>query len=207
MGRLSRNKTTNLSHNSYKSHLAQQCRLTRHVRTRNNYNLLRVIIQINIIINIRLTGRQLLLNYRMTPPLYINHIRITYIRSDILILLRHLSKRQQAVSPCHHVSINLYCWYIINQTLNQLIINLCLQHGNLFLCTKNFLLILFKLLSNISLSTNKSLLTYPCFRHFILVSISHLNIIPKHIIKANFKRRNTRLLTLALLQLQQIILT
>src|SRR5690606_12088203 len=64
--RFSRNETSHLRHQNNQSSLSQQSRLTGHVRTGDNDDLLRFAVQENIVCDVISSGRQVLFNHRMT---------------------------------------------------------------------------------------------------------------------------------------------
>ena len=107
MRTLSRYEATDLCQQRYQSRLPQQCRLTSHIRTGNDNDLLRTAIQHHIIGNIFFPYRKLLLNNRMASLANIQYIVIFNNRTYIVILTRHIGKGKQAVQTCYLVCIDL----------------------------------------------------------------------------------------------------
>ena len=120
MGTLRRNKRTDLRQQRNQCRLTQERRLTRHVRTGNDDNLLRSTIQHHVIGNILLTNRKLLFNHRVTSLTDIQYIIVLNNRTDIIILTCHISERQQTVQTGNLIRINLYLRNKLRQCLHQI---------------------------------------------------------------------------------------
>ncbi len=71
-GRVSRNERTGLSHKSNQRCLSQKRRLTRHIRAGYHHDLLSSIVNPNRVGYIRLSGRKLTLDHRMTSFFYVD---------------------------------------------------------------------------------------------------------------------------------------
>ena len=84
---------------------------------------------------------------------------------------------------------------------------MCFQCQYLVLRTENLLLVLLQFLGNVAFGIGKGLLAYPLCRHFVLMRVAHFDVITEDIVVAYLQAGNLRQLTLALLYLQQIILT
>ena len=104
---LGRYEATNLCQQRYQRRLSQQCRLTRHVRTGNDDDLLRATIQHHIIGNVLLSYGKLLLDNRMSSLADIQYIVVFDDRTYIIILTCHIGKRQQTVQTRDLVCIHL----------------------------------------------------------------------------------------------------
>ena len=100
MCRFRRHETTHLSHECDKGSLAQQGRLTGHVRSRDNDDLLFLSVQAHVIGNILLSRRKFLFNHRMASLPDVEHIVVRNDRTNVTILLCGLGKRQQTVQTC-----------------------------------------------------------------------------------------------------------
>ena len=72
---------------------------------------------------------------------------------------------------------------------------------------EDLLLIIFQLLGDIALGIHQCLLANPSLRHLIAVGIAHFQIVAKDIVITYLQTTNTRVLNLALLQLQEVVLT
>ena len=145
--------------------------------------------------------------HRMASLLDVDDLRSIYHRTDIVVLLCHLCKRQQTVQMGNDIGIDLNLRDKSLHIQNQVIEKTSLQRENLILCTQNLLFILLQFLRDIALGLGQRLLAHPFCRHLILIDIAHLQIIAKHIVVAYLQRGNTCLFGLSLLYLQQIILS
>ena len=90
---------------------------------------------------------------------------------------------------------------------HQIVEQPCFQRQDFFFGAKDFLFVFLQFLRDIALRLCQRLLTYPLCRHLVLERVPHFQIVAEHVVIADFQRRNTRLLHLALLYFQQIVLT
>ena len=90
---------------------------------------------------------------------------------------------------------------------NQVVEEFGLQTQNLILCTKNLFFVLLQLLRDVTLSLSQRLLANPFWGNQFLIGVANLQIVAKHIVVAYLKTLDSCFLCLALLYLQQIILT
>ena len=201
-----RNETADLRHKRNQGGLTEQCRLTRHVGTGNDDNLLRAAVQHHIVGYVLLAYRKLLLDDRVTPLVYLQHLVFGDYGTDIIVFAGCGGKRQQAVQPGYLVRIGLNGRDKLAQGLHQLCIKLCFQHQYLVLGAEYLFLIFFQFLRNVTLGIDQCLLANPLLRHFILVHVAHFDIVTEHIVIADFQAGNARKLTLPLLYLQKIVL-
>ena len=107
MGTLGRYETTDLCHEGNQGCLAEQGRLTGHVRSRNDDNLLLFRVEIHIVGNVFFSRRKLFFNHRMASLTDIEYIVIHHIRANVLIGTGHVGKRQQTVQPGYLCGIDL----------------------------------------------------------------------------------------------------
>ena len=107
MRTLGGHKTANLRQQYDEGRLAQQGTLTGHVRTSNDDYLLFLIVKINIIRHILFAQGQLGLDNGMATLMNVDDRTLINHRSDVLIFLRNLGKREQTVEACRLHSIGL----------------------------------------------------------------------------------------------------
>ena len=198
-------ETAYLRQQRYQCRLPQQCRLTRHVRTSDDNNLLRTAVQHHIVGYVLLSYRQLFLNHRMASLTNIQHIIIFNDRADIAVLTRYVGKRKQTVQTSNLGCIDLNVRYELVQGLHQFRIELSLQYQYFVFGSQYFLFILLELLGDISFRICQGLLAYPLLRHFIFMRISHLDVITEYIVVTDLQAGDFRQFTLPLLYLQQVI--
>src|SRR5690606_42038856 len=91
-----KNKHYSCNHNN-QAGVTEQDDFTSHIEPCYNDDLLRLVVQINIIRHIFLPYRQLLLNYRMTAIFNLQHITIRNLRLGIVVASGYLSKGQQTI--------------------------------------------------------------------------------------------------------------
>ena len=197
-----RNKRANLCHQYDEGSLAQKCRLTRHVRTRDNHNLLTVGVEHNIVGYILLAYWHLSLDDGMASLLDVDDVGVVDDGAHILMLLCSLGSREQTVETSDKIGIGLYLLDILLRIYDEVVEEFRLQCENLFLGTEYLLLVFLQFLGDISLSLGKSLLAYPLLGHLFLVGVSHFEIISEDIVITNLQTCDTGLFHLALLYFQ-----
>ncbi len=207
MGILRRYETADLSQQRNQCRLPQQSGLTRHIGTCYDNNLLGLAIQHHIVGNILLADGKLFLNHRMPSLADFQHIVVGNDGTYIVVLACCRGKGEQAVQTRYLVRIDLNGRNELAQRLHQLCIELCFQHQYLVLRAENLLFVLLQFLGNVAFGIGKGLLAYPLCRHFVFMRVAHLDVVAKDIIVAYLQAGNFRQLALALLYLQQIILT
>ena len=114
-----RYKASHLCHKHDKGGLAEQSRLTCHVWTGDNHNLLTFAVQVNIVGHEMFAYRELLFYHGVTTLTDVDHIGFVDNRSHIMVFLSHLGCRQQAVEIGHHLCIGLQLWDDILQGCDQ----------------------------------------------------------------------------------------
>ena len=145
--------------------------------------------------------------YHGMPSLFdINHFSSIYHRTNIVILLSSFGKRKQTIQMRNDIGIDLDLWDKGLHIHDEVVEETRLQRENLILSPQNLLLVLLQFLRDIALRLGQRLLAHPFRRHLFLIRIAHLQIVAKHVVIAYLQRRDTRLLSLALLYLQQIAL-
>ena len=203
----SRNETSDLCHEGNQGSLSQQGRLTGHVRSGNDDNLLFFCVQIYVVGNILFAQGELLFNDRMPSLTDIQYIIVGHYRTDIPVGFGYTGKRQKAVQPGNLGSIDLDRRNKFGQCHDQFIIKPCFQNQNFVFCSEDLFFIFFQLLSDIAFCIYQSLLAYPFSRNLVFMRIADFNVIAEYIIICNFQAGNTSLFNFALLNLQQIIFT
>ena len=106
----------------------------------------------------------------------------------------------------YQVGIGLDGRYKLLHSHHQFVEQSCLQGEYFVLCPEYLLFIFLQLLCDVALGLRQRLLSHPLCRHLVLVGIPHLEIVTEYVVVANFQRRDARLLSLAFLYLQQIVL-
>ena len=172
MSRLGRYETAYLCHQGDEGGLAQECRLTRHVGTRDDEYLLTVGVEQNVICDITLSDRQLLLDDRMAPLTYIERSAVIYHRTHIAIECRSIGEREQAVEACYLIGINLYGRDVFIEGKYEVVIESCLECRYLVLCTENLLLILLEFLGDGWLCIDQGLFANPVLWDIVFVRIA-----------------------------------
>ena len=142
----------------------------------------------------------------MTSLFDVDDVRLVNHRTYIVVLLRRLGSREQAVQPGNEVGVRLYLRNVCLHRLHQFRKQPLFQAQYLVLGTQDLLLVLLQLGCDIALGLCQRLLTNPVLWHLILKGVTHLQIVAKHVIEAYLQRRDARLLYFALLNLQQVVL-
>ena len=187
--------------------MAQQSRFTSHIRTSDDDNLLALVVEQYIIWHIIFTKRQLLFDNRVATLLDVDNLRRVDNRADILVLLSHFSKAKQTIQTGYDVGVYLYLGDKLLHSHHKVVEEFGLQAQNLILSTKNLLFVLLQLLGDITLGLGQCLLANPLWRNKLLICVAHLKVIAEHIVISYLKALDTCFSSLALLNLQQIILT
>ena len=87
--------------------LSEECRLTCHVRTRDDDNLLTLRVEVDIVRHILFAERQLSLYHRMPSLMDVDDVRGVDMRSYIVMNLCTFRKRKQTVDIGNHVGVYL----------------------------------------------------------------------------------------------------
>ena len=136
----------------------------------------------------------------------VNHLTVVDDGPDVAVLLGSLGKAQQHIKTSQQDGIQLYLRYELLYVAHQIGKKLCLQRQNLVFSPKNLLFIFLQLLGDVALSLCQCLLAHPFSRHLVLIGVAHLQIVAEHVVVAYLQRLDARLLGLALLNLQQVVL-
>ena len=203
---LGRHEAAYLRHEGDERRLAEEGRLTGHVGTGDDDNLLRLAVEHDVVGNIFFANGQLLFNDRMASLMDIEHIVVSYHRTYVVVLTRHVGKGQEAVQPGNLVGIGLYGRNELTDALHQLGIELCLQHQYLVLGSQYFFFVFLQFLRDVTLGVSQRLLAYPLLGHLVLVGIAHLDVIAEDVVVANLQAGDAGQVTFALLNLQQVVL-
>ena len=143
----------------------------------------------------------------MASLLDVDDLRRIDNRTDIIILLGSFGKRQQTVQMGNDIGVDLYLRNIFLHTQNQVVEELGFERQDTVFGAQNLLFIFLQFLRDVALGLCQCLLAHPVGRHLVLVRIAHLQIVAKHIVVTYLQRRDARLLSLAFLYFQQVVLT
>ena len=196
---LGRYERTCLGHNRNQGCLSQQGGLTGHVRTGEDDDLLRLLVQIQVVGHVLLPGRHHPLYDRVTALLYLENITIVHQRAAVTVVLGGPGKRQQAVQTGYQGRILLHSRDIGLDVCYKLIVDTGLYGVYLLLGSADLFLVLLQLRSDVSFGRDKGLLADPLGRHLLLVGIAYLQIVTEYIVVTDSQRRYTGTLDLALL--------
>ena len=201
-----RNEATHLRHQHYQGGLAQQGRLTRHIRAGDDDDLLLVGVEVNIVGDVALAHGHHLLDDGMAAFLDVQDKRIVDDGLHIVVFQRNVGETHQAVNASHDGSIHLNGFHELRHGGNELIVNPLLDDTNFLLRAEDFLLVLLQFLSDVTLGVGQGLLADPLRRHLVLMRIGDFEIIAEHIVVAHFQGRNARAFRFAALDVHQVFL-
>ena len=136
-----------------------QGRLTCHVRSGDDNDLLRFRIEIHIVGNVFFSCRKLFLDDRVTSLLDVEDIVVGYHRTDIFVGPGCIGKRQQAVQTGYLRGIDLDGGDEIGKLCHQFVVQTGFQNQNLIFRSQNLLFVLLQFLRDVS-----SALTSVCLR-------------------------------------------
>ena len=153
------------------------------------------------------TYRQLLFNDRVAALPDVEHRAVVNDGTHVAVLLGCLGKAQQAVQVCQQVGVDLYLRNELLHGQHQLIKQPRLQRQYLVLGTQNLFLVFLQLLRDVALGLCQGLLAHPLLRHLVLVGVAHFEVVAEDVVVAYLQALYARLLCLALLNLQQVVLT
>ena len=206
LGPLGRHVVARLCHQGDERRLSQQCRLTRHVRTRNDDDLLFVTVKQHVVRHVALAHGQLCLDHGVASLADVQPVVGSDDGPHVVVLLGRLGSRQQTVEASNDVGVLLHLRYELLGCLDELVEQLLLQRQDAVLGAKYLLLILLQLLRDVTLGLGQRLLAHPLLRHLVFIRVAHLEVVAEDVVVAYLQRRNARLLSLALLNLQQVVL-
>ena len=207
MSRVGRHEAAHLRHERDERRLAQQRRLTSHVRTGDYHYLLLLGVELDVVGHVLLAKRQLRLDDGVASGAYLEHVVVLNHRAHVAVLLGSLCEREQTVETRHDVGVGLNLRYVRLHIGDKLGEETGLEHQNLLVGTHNLLLVLLQFLGDVALGVGKRLLAYPLLRHLVLIRVAHLKIVAEHVVVAHLQRLYAGLLRLLLLNLQQIVAT
>jgi len=119
-----------------------------------------------------------------------------YIRSYVSVVSRNICKW------CNNIKIsNGFCGFlnsfkIIRNRLSDIVKKVVFKCNRSVFCTEDSALYIFQILSNISFTIGKCLLSYVCFGYHGFIRIWYFNIISEYPVITDFKLRNSRYITL-----------
>ena len=141
----------------------------------------------------------------MAACLNIDHLRIIHIRTDIAVAFSHLGKREQTVQTTDQVCIHLDGRNIFGKTKYQFIEKTGFQRKYLLFRPQYLFFVFFQFFGNITFGIHQGLFAYPFGRDFVLVGVTHLDIISEDVVETDFKARYARQFYFPCLYLQEII--
>ena len=165
----SRNKTSDLSHQRDQCRLSQQCRFTGHIRSGDNEDLLLLVVQIDVVGNVRFAHGKLFLDHRMTTLMNVDDIVVFHSRTDVSVFLSRFGEGEEAVETSDELRIEFDGLDIIGQSSYEIRKQLCLEGKDTILGTENLLLIFLQFFGNITFGIDQCLLADPFSRHFVLL--------------------------------------
>ena len=187
--------------------MTQQRRFTGHIRTCDDHYLLSLLVQEDIVGHILFLYGQLCFDHGVAPLTDVYHVAIVHHRTDVAVLLCRLGKAEQAVYACQDGGVGLHLLYKRLYGDDEFVEDTCLEREYLLFGTQNLLFVFFQFLGDIALGLHQRLLAHPLLWHAVLIRVSHLEIVAKHVVIANLQRLDACLFGFAVLYLQQVVLT
>ena len=161
----SRNEGSHLSHQDNKGGLSQKGRLTGHIRTCKDYDLLSLIVKEDVIRHEFLSHLHHCLDHRMTALPDVDDLAVIHLRTAILIAECKVSKTAQHVESGNDAAVLLDHCYIGLDLTDQFCIYLSLKGIYSFFSTEDLLLVFLEFFGDVALRIDKSLLSDPLLRH------------------------------------------
>ena len=199
-------KAAHLGHEYHECRLTQQRRFSGHIRSGDDHDLLRLIVEQDAVGHIALAHGHLGLDDGVSSLPDIEHRGGIDNGPHIMVLLSRLGKGEQTVEPGHEVGVDLYLGDKLLYGGHQVGKEPCFQSEDAVFGSENLLLILLQFLGDIAFGLCEGLLAHPVGGHLVLVRVPHFEIIAEHIVVANLQAGDTRLFDFPLLDLEQVVL-
>ena len=201
-----RHEGADARHQHDQRHLPHVGRLTGHVRSGDDGDPVRRIVEAGIIGHEHPILEQLL-DHRMPPVLDIDASRLVDLRTTVVVARRDLRQRDQAVQQRHIVRGLLHALHILRDGIPHIAEKLVLELVQLLLRTEDLILQLLELLRRVALRARQGLLPDIVRRHEVLEAVRHLDAVAEDTVKLHLQGLDPRALPLPLLELREPLLT
>ena len=136
----------------------------------------------------------------------VDDLAVVHLRTAVVVRHCQVCESAEHVEPCEDAAVLLDHGYARLDPRHELRIYLHLKGIDALLRSEDLLLILLKLLSDISFRIDQGLLSDPFRRNAFLVCVAYFEIISEDVVEAYLQGRYSRTLYLSLLHFQQVIL-
>ena len=160
-GRIRRDEGTDLRQKHYQGRLPQECGLSGHVGSGQDYDLLRLVVQKDIVRDKLFPCRHKGLYHRMSSSLYVNRMAVVHLRAAISVGNCKLGKPREHIQPRQDAAVALDCGDIVLNLRHEAGINLRFEHIDFFFSPENLLLVFLQFGCNVPFGIDESLLPYP----------------------------------------------
>ena len=147
------------------------------------------------------------LDDRMTTGLYVQAQGIVHFRAAVLVGDRQVGETGEDVQPGQSLRVGLDLRDEPPDQRDEVGVYLGLEGVDTVLRAEDLLFVILEFLSYISFRIDKSLLAHPLRRDFVFICIPDFQEITEYIVVADLERRDSGPLALALLHLEQIVLS
>ena len=200
-----RHEGADARHQHDQRHLPHISRFTGHVRSGDDGDPVRRIVEAGIIGHEHPILEQLL-DDRMPPVLDVDAARLVDLRPAVVVARCDLRKRNQAVEQRHIVRGLLHTLHVLRDGIPYIAEKLILELVQLLLRAEDLVLKLLELLRRVALRPRQGLLPDIVRRHEVLEAVRHLDAVAEDAVKLHLQRLDARALPLPLLELREPLL-
>ena len=200
-----RHKGADARHQHDQRHLPHVGRLAGHIRSGDDGNPVRRIIEAGIIGHKHPILEELF-DDRMTPILDVDAPRLVDLRTAVVVARRDLRKRDQAVEQGHIVRSLLHALHVLRDGIPHIAEKLVLELVQLLLRAEDLILELLQLLRRVALRARQGLLPDIVRRHEVLEAVRHLDAVAEDTVELHLQGLDARTLPLPLLELRKPLL-
>ena len=186
--------------------LTKEGGLTAHVRPGDDHDLRLLVVEVHVIRHVALPEGELLLDDGVAPSTDIDDEAIIDDGAGVALRDGHFGERTEAVQLSDDAGILLQWADEAREAYKEFAIETPFEAGDTLFGAEDLLLVLLELGEDVALGVGERLLACPVFGYLIIVGGAHLDVVAEDIIIGDLEGGDTRALTLAALELQEVFL-
>ena len=194
-----------LRHQHYQGGLAEQGRLSGHIRSGEDDDLAAVVAHRQVVGHIFAAGLHHSLDDGMAAGLYFDVERVVDSGAAVVVLGGKECEAGKAVYLGHELRVALYCGHILLDLRHKLAVDAGLDGQDAFLCTHYGLLVFLQLRGDVALGIDEGLLADPVLRHLVGVGVAHFEVIAEDVVVTYLEAADAGAFAFGLLDVQQYL--
>ena len=185
--------------------LAQQGRLTGHVGTGDDDDLLLLGVEAHVVGDVGFAGRHLGFDDGVAAFDDFELGRLVDLGTDVMTLFGHPGQIQVAVEGGQLGGVVLQRADVGQGSGEQFLVDACFEDEDALVGAHNLLFIFLQLLGDVTLGADQGLLAHPFGRHFVLERIPHLQVVAEDVVESDLETLDAGPLGFALLQVGEVL--